>query len=390
MLVAEGAVDIATEPELKLHDMAALAVIVEEAGGTFTGLDGRPGPHSGSAAGNQRPAARPGAGLRRGQGLRSGRRAGRQRARPQRAPPAGQSRGPPIRTEPRAARRRSHRAISAGCDQQRGQVEPAVPAGCTRRRIADRHDPGRIVRLPGPGAEVGADDLEVGDHDGRADVQTLRRAEQQEPGQAHEPERAEEVLAVGDQHAVRRVGADAERAQRSCTSADAPARTPSGRSPAPPGRRARGRAGRTSARCRSDRCRPRAAARRCTRPGSRTPPRRRSAPGPAASRGPSRPIRTSQVVDAEASLQPAASVGVEQQDDGDPAEDGRDDHQRRPRRAGAVARSTAPRSRSRGHSLAGQRLGCAPRDLPLTVGYDYRRISASVRIRGLGGSHAHQ
>jgi histidinol-phosphatase len=49
MLVAEGAVDIATEPELKLHDMAALSVIVEEAGGTFTGLDGRPGPHSGSA-----------------------------------------------------------------------------------------------------------------------------------------------------------------------------------------------------------------------------------------------------------------------------------------------------------------------------------------------------
>ncbi len=49
MLVAEGAVDIATEQELKLHDMAALSVIVEEAGGTFTGLDGRPGPHSGNA-----------------------------------------------------------------------------------------------------------------------------------------------------------------------------------------------------------------------------------------------------------------------------------------------------------------------------------------------------
>jgi histidinol-phosphatase len=49
MLVAEGAVDIATEPELKLHDMAALSVIVEEAGGTFTGLDGRPGPNSGNA-----------------------------------------------------------------------------------------------------------------------------------------------------------------------------------------------------------------------------------------------------------------------------------------------------------------------------------------------------
>jgi histidinol-phosphatase len=44
MLVAEGAVDIACEPELELHDMAACAVIVSEAGGSFTDLDGRPGP----------------------------------------------------------------------------------------------------------------------------------------------------------------------------------------------------------------------------------------------------------------------------------------------------------------------------------------------------------
>jgi histidinol-phosphatase len=43
-LVAEGAVDIATEPELALHDMAALVPIVTEAGGTFTSLDGEPGP----------------------------------------------------------------------------------------------------------------------------------------------------------------------------------------------------------------------------------------------------------------------------------------------------------------------------------------------------------
>ena len=43
-LVAEGAVDIAAEPELALHDMAACDVIVREAGGTFGGLDGRPGP----------------------------------------------------------------------------------------------------------------------------------------------------------------------------------------------------------------------------------------------------------------------------------------------------------------------------------------------------------
>ncbi|MFI9205123.1 histidinol-phosphatase [Streptomyces sp. NPDC053048] len=50
MMVAEGSVDICAEPELSLWDMAANVVIVEEAGGRFTGLDGRPGPHSGNAA----------------------------------------------------------------------------------------------------------------------------------------------------------------------------------------------------------------------------------------------------------------------------------------------------------------------------------------------------
>ncbi|MDP9443912.1 MAG: histidinol-phosphatase [Actinomycetota bacterium] len=49
MLVAEGAVDIAAEPELELYDMAALTVVVTEAGGRFTSLDGRPGPHGGDA-----------------------------------------------------------------------------------------------------------------------------------------------------------------------------------------------------------------------------------------------------------------------------------------------------------------------------------------------------
>ncbi|MET8895636.1 histidinol-phosphatase [Streptomyces albogriseolus] len=50
MMVAEGSVDICAEPELSLWDMAATAIVVTEAGGTFTGLDGRPGPHSGNAA----------------------------------------------------------------------------------------------------------------------------------------------------------------------------------------------------------------------------------------------------------------------------------------------------------------------------------------------------
>jgi histidinol-phosphatase len=49
MLLAEGAVDIAAEPELELYDMAALVPIVTEAGGTFTSLDGSPGPWGGNA-----------------------------------------------------------------------------------------------------------------------------------------------------------------------------------------------------------------------------------------------------------------------------------------------------------------------------------------------------
>lgn len=40
MLLAEGAVDIAAEPELSLWDIAALVPIVTEAGGTFTGVTG--------------------------------------------------------------------------------------------------------------------------------------------------------------------------------------------------------------------------------------------------------------------------------------------------------------------------------------------------------------
>jgi histidinol-phosphatase len=40
MLVAEGAVDIAVEPTLALWDMAALDIIIREAGGRFSNLDG--------------------------------------------------------------------------------------------------------------------------------------------------------------------------------------------------------------------------------------------------------------------------------------------------------------------------------------------------------------
>ena len=48
LLVAEGAVDIATEPELSLWDMAALDVIVREAGGRFSSIAGVDGPHGGN------------------------------------------------------------------------------------------------------------------------------------------------------------------------------------------------------------------------------------------------------------------------------------------------------------------------------------------------------
>jgi histidinol-phosphatase len=48
MLVAEGAVDISVEPVLALWDMAALDIIVREAGGTFTNLAGENGPHGGN------------------------------------------------------------------------------------------------------------------------------------------------------------------------------------------------------------------------------------------------------------------------------------------------------------------------------------------------------
>ena len=49
MLVAQGAVDLAVEPSLALWDMAALDVIVREAGGKFTNISGEAGPHGGSA-----------------------------------------------------------------------------------------------------------------------------------------------------------------------------------------------------------------------------------------------------------------------------------------------------------------------------------------------------
>lgn len=48
LLVAEGAVDVAAEPELNLYDIAGVAIVVTEAGGRFTGVNGVDGPAQGS------------------------------------------------------------------------------------------------------------------------------------------------------------------------------------------------------------------------------------------------------------------------------------------------------------------------------------------------------
>lgn len=49
MLLAEGALDAAFEPELELYDMAALVPIVREAGGNFSSIEGVPGLAGGNA-----------------------------------------------------------------------------------------------------------------------------------------------------------------------------------------------------------------------------------------------------------------------------------------------------------------------------------------------------
>jgi histidinol-phosphatase len=49
VLVAEGAVDFSAEPQVSLWDLAAVQIIVEEAGGRFTDLAGNATPDGGSA-----------------------------------------------------------------------------------------------------------------------------------------------------------------------------------------------------------------------------------------------------------------------------------------------------------------------------------------------------
>ena len=61
MLVAEGAVDFSAEPEVSLWDLAALQIIVEEAGGVFTDLNGNATARRRQRGVQQRAAARRGA-----------------------------------------------------------------------------------------------------------------------------------------------------------------------------------------------------------------------------------------------------------------------------------------------------------------------------------------
>ena len=49
MLLAEGALDVVAEVDLQPYDMAALIPVIEEAGGRFTSVDGKPGPWHGTA-----------------------------------------------------------------------------------------------------------------------------------------------------------------------------------------------------------------------------------------------------------------------------------------------------------------------------------------------------
>jgi histidinol-phosphatase len=48
VLLAEGCLDVAVEPQVEVWDMAAVQVIVEEAGGRFSDLAGRARPDGGS------------------------------------------------------------------------------------------------------------------------------------------------------------------------------------------------------------------------------------------------------------------------------------------------------------------------------------------------------
>ena len=109
MLVAEGAVDVAAEPEVALYDLAAPSIVVTEAGGRFTDLDGHRGPGGGSAVAtnghlHDEVVAR----------LTPASRLGRRRRRAGRCAPAGVRRGLRSRVPPATMTARPH-STTASC-----------------------------------------------------------------------------------------------------------------------------------------------------------------------------------------------------------------------------------------------------------------------------------
>jgi histidinol-phosphatase len=54
-MVAEGSCEIGLDPEVSLWDLAALQIIVEEAGGRFSDLSGAARPDGGSAVSTNGP-----------------------------------------------------------------------------------------------------------------------------------------------------------------------------------------------------------------------------------------------------------------------------------------------------------------------------------------------
>jgi hypothetical protein len=86
-------------------------------------------------------------------------------------------------------------------EPERGGVEEAVAAGDAAGRVADRDQAGWVVRLPGPGAQSGADQLEVRRDHERAAVDQRRTAAAQEDQQAAEPQRTQQVLAGRERQA---------------------------------------------------------------------------------------------------------------------------------------------------------------------------------------------
>ncbi len=200
--VAEGAVDLAAEPELELYDMAALDVIVARGRRPvhLARRTARPAPaatrwpptagctrrRSASSA-RSRATTTPDAAPRRDGVVHdlSARRRSRLRSRRPRARPAA---GPTSAHSTSAQQGRR--------EQQPGQVEPAVAAGRARGRVADRHQPDRVVRLPRQVPQLRCRAARASVTTTNAPTYTCVEGPQpQEAARQHEPERAERVRA---------------------------------------------------------------------------------------------------------------------------------------------------------------------------------------------------